>query len=341
MLAIVANTPNRHPHTTPHKLLPVRRSQRVVKPSWRSKDSPPPPSPHTLHKNYNLNQKKALKKKLSSCLQNTAITQTNKSGNIIYEFSAGIFELYKAAAIQHFQKKSKEENYPHNIKFEKSTDKQGALVEYRIRAKNKTSKGGGRLRFTLSIFTTTCRALLNGKHTDLYYSDHADIISNIMDDPNVETLDAALAMAIELQLQRMNGEWSPPAMAQVTDGIDTLAATDNRGVDVMDQSYQSDESEDLEDISGLDSPMFLHSPNGDTSNRHPRRGRTDNYCTPAANPYTLTLVATSGSPSTDQIQRNAPTPAESAVDTVSAYDPAITSSQLNFKVTLCSTADLL
>ena len=98
-----------------------------------------------------------------------------------------------------------------------------------------------------------------------------------MKNPNIETLDAALATAIELQLQRMDEDWTPSAREQNVDDIDSLAITDNltSRADDMEQPYLTD---DIEDISGLASPTFLYSPSHNDSSF------------PAMNePYKLTL----------------------------------------------------
>ena len=196
--------------------MPVRRSGRTAKPSQRALLAQEAislkPLPKEKTKNFTLNKKKALEKKLKLCHTDTKISCEAKGGNIIYKFSTGLFELYKAAAIHYFTSKAKDHNYPHAIQIETPKDQLGSILETIIWAKTKRSKGGGTTRFTLTLYNTTCKALLNGKTSELYFADHHNIIDLVLQTPAATSIDAVLHEAISTQLAMMDPATQQPSL---------------------------------------------------------------------------------------------------------------------------------
>ena len=200
----------------PQNNMPVRRSGRTAKPSQRALLAQEAislkPLPKEKTKNFTLNKKKALEKKLKLCHTDTKISCEAKGGNIIYKFSTGLFELYKAAAIHYFTSKAKDHNYPHAIQIETPKDQLGSILETIIWAKTKRSKGGGTTRFTLTLYNTTCKALLNGKTSELYFADHHNIIDLVLQTPAATSIDAVLHEAISTQLAMMDPATQQPSL---------------------------------------------------------------------------------------------------------------------------------
>ena len=54
-------------------------------------------------KGYTLNMNRAMKKKLLACDVEYKVKTINRGGNQIFEFSAAMYELYRASLVEHFE----------------------------------------------------------------------------------------------------------------------------------------------------------------------------------------------------------------------------------------------
>ena len=103
---------------------------------------------------YNLNQKKSLLKKLEDCLNENIKVIPKAGNNITIEFSAAAYEVDKtkiSSLVQSAQFKRENECKP-----ETSTDKQGAIVETRLKvyskSKQKFRNNFGAHRYTINYY---------------------------------------------------------------------------------------------------------------------------------------------------------------------------------------------
>ncbi|MES9903014.1 MAG: hypothetical protein ABW168_10060, partial [Sedimenticola sp.] len=177
-----------------------RRSGRVSKPPTRLVTSPEQPN---FQKPYTLDKKKALQKKLRSCDFDAQIHHEEKHGNHIFTFSTGVYELYKSLALSYFQESKDDSEYPHKISMTNRQDEDGAIVETKIQANTRTSKGSGPLRFAVMLYHTTSRMMINGKYATLFFTDNRKIIAALESHPGLNSIDHALRLAIYEQLGKM------------------------------------------------------------------------------------------------------------------------------------------
>ena len=62
------------------------------------------PQEDDIHKRgYTLNMNRAMKKKMLACDVEYIVKTTNREGNQIFEFSAAMYELYRASLVEHFE----------------------------------------------------------------------------------------------------------------------------------------------------------------------------------------------------------------------------------------------
>ena len=119
---------------------------------------------------YHLNQKKSLLKKLEDCLNENIKVIPKAGNNITIEFSAAAFEVAKtkiSSLVQSAQFKRENECKP-----ETSKDKQGAIVETRLKvyskSKQKFRNNFGAHKYTINYYNTTSTMLVNGSRLDLF-----------------------------------------------------------------------------------------------------------------------------------------------------------------------------
>ena len=153
---------------------------------------------------YSLNKEKGLKKKASGCLNEFSVSYVNKHGNHFFEFSTGLYDLYKSGTLQFYKefgaksiseivtiKQSKDENLSNN-------------VDTIIRIFRTTQKGEGKLKFCINLYHTDNNVIVNGSDVPLFNRNHQIIVNSIMSTTNVKSLDSKIFNIIIAQLKNMN-----------------------------------------------------------------------------------------------------------------------------------------
>jgi hypothetical protein len=84
-------------------------------------------------------------------------------------------------------------------------DQTGCEVETKIQINNKTSTNRkGCLRFSIMMYHTTSKVMVNGKHGHLFFSYHEHIINNIRADPDYRGANAAIRRQLGAELQAIH-----------------------------------------------------------------------------------------------------------------------------------------
>ncbi|WAR04301.1 hypothetical protein MAR_019670 [Mya arenaria] len=116
--------------------------------------------------NYDLNVDKALLKKLHAAKRTDNVKIEHTNGGIVMTADTATFELLKAATLVYYRKKDSSE-----VTIEQSTDRGGNnIVQFTIRVNNK---------YTLNIYNTTSRILVNGKQQNIFINEDLDQIYEV------------------------------------------------------------------------------------------------------------------------------------------------------------------
>ena len=156
-----------------------------------------------MSRDYVLDKKRALGKKLMSCLKDVKIDYTPEDNNHIYTIFTAMYELYKAEIINFYENRAAYDGHNMKIKlFFYITDKANACVETQIKVHQKTQRGCGQLKFTLNLYHTTSRIMANGKNTDLFLKDHGEVVTHIMNMKEVKALDKKYIQQLKRSCKR-------------------------------------------------------------------------------------------------------------------------------------------
>ncbi|MES9884384.1 MAG: hypothetical protein ABW185_26350 [Sedimenticola sp.] len=126
---------------------------------------------HT-NRNYNLNIDRALKMKIKSC---TAV-KTNyevTGGGITGIMDTARFELFRSACTAFYSDLPPTEGY---CVMDLSSDKQGKAVVQQTYKIRDCEQNGQPAPYTLNLYTTNNRILINGKGTDKFITEHLPLI---------------------------------------------------------------------------------------------------------------------------------------------------------------------
>ena len=163
-------------------------------------------APETVNRDYVLDRKRALEKKMISCLSDVKVSDTLKEQNHIYCMSTAMYELYKSETIGFYQSRVDDDRHNFKVKVTHITDSSNAHVETQIKVHQKTSRGCGHVKFTVNLYHTTNRVMVNGKNTDLFLKDHELIVKSILRKEEVESLDRKIFAAVKSELNQINCE---------------------------------------------------------------------------------------------------------------------------------------
>ena len=163
-------------------------------------------APEIVNRDYVLDRKRALEKKMISCLSDVKVSYTLKEQNHIYCMSTAMYELYKSETIGYYQSRVDDDRHKFKVKVTNITDSSNAHVETQIKVHQKTSRGCGHVKFTVNLYHTTNRVMVNGKNTDLFLKDHELIVKSILRKEEVESLDRKIFAAVKSELNQINCE---------------------------------------------------------------------------------------------------------------------------------------
>ena len=143
-----------------------------------------------MNRDYVLDMKRALEKKMISCLSDVKVSYTLKEQNHIYCISTEMFELYKSETIGFYQSRVDDDRHNFKVKVTNITDSSNTHVETQlIKVHQKTSRVCCHVKFTVNLYHTTNRVMVNGTNTDLFLKDHELIVKSILWKEEVESLD--------------------------------------------------------------------------------------------------------------------------------------------------------
>ena len=175
-------------------IIGTRRSQRV-----RGRNL------QTERKNHTLNTKTTIQKKIEACNLTQKITYHEKTGNHIFQMQPNTYNIYTNHICQHYTQRSEDGTYPHMVTITDRDDQTGSEVETKIQINNKTSTNRkGCLRFSIMMYHTTSKVMVNGKHGHLFFNDNEHIINNIRADPEYRGANAAIRLQLEAELQAIH-----------------------------------------------------------------------------------------------------------------------------------------
>lgn len=149
-------------------------------------DSPASRNLNMRDKNYKLNTNAAIDKKIESCNRELIKTKTAAGGNIIIDLSSSTYE-----ALRHHIPTFYNESHEYAAIQTRNKDSQGLVVEEMLQVRNRLRDGniGKYKKFTINMYHTTCRILVNGKEAQSVFLDiHLQTIAKSITS-NKETLE--------------------------------------------------------------------------------------------------------------------------------------------------------
>ena len=148
-------------------------------------------------RDYELNCGRAMKKKAKTCSVDYLVTGEEKGGNHVYSFSTSMYEIYRTRLIEHFHRIENNSNAGINIKFKDISDKTGLTVESQIKVYQKTQNGCGKLKYTVNLYHTNNRLMVNGKQATQFNAEHTQLTNSIMASEEVLQMDRDMLVQIE------------------------------------------------------------------------------------------------------------------------------------------------
>ena len=108
-------------------------------------------APEIVNRDYVLDRKCALEKKIISNLSNVKVSYTLKEQNHIYSISTAMYELYKSETICFYQSRVDDDRHNFKVTVINITDSSSAHIETQIKVHKKTSRGCSHVKFTLNL----------------------------------------------------------------------------------------------------------------------------------------------------------------------------------------------
>ena len=153
-------------------------------------------------RDYNLNYDRAMRKKARSCQTGYLVTSTVKGNNYIFSFSTAMYELYREKLADHYR--ALNENSPDiRVTFKDSTDKTGMVVESLMKVYQKSSTGKGRPKYSINMYHTNTRVMVNGRQATQFNAEHSKITDYILGSEKVADLDKEIYRCIEEGLKTL------------------------------------------------------------------------------------------------------------------------------------------
>jgi len=130
--------------------------------------NPGPRNEFHVSVNYALNIERSLAKKLRAAQKTAEVTVKQTGGGIVVEADAATFELYKEATLQYYT--NEKIAGKKNLFITETTDARGSIVQYTIRILCDDNQN-----YTINIYTTTSKCMVNGKGVQTFFTDLDDI----------------------------------------------------------------------------------------------------------------------------------------------------------------------
>lgn len=154
-------------------------------------------------RDYDLNCERAMQKKAKACNVSYLVTGEEKGGNQVFSFSTAMYELYKCKLLDHFN--SINDNPSSSIKaiFKDATEKSGIVVESQIKVHQRTQNGCGRQKYTVNMYHTNNRIMVNGRHAVQFNVEHNHIAEQIVSSEQVAQMDQNISSQIQEGLKEI------------------------------------------------------------------------------------------------------------------------------------------
>lgn len=137
-------------------------------------------------RDYTLNMDKAIQKKIDACSLEFKVQSEQKGENFVFCFSTAMYELYRNALVEHFETMKNETQKNIKIEYKDCSDKSGATVESQIRI---FQKNGKKLKFTINMYHTKSKVMVNGKEAHRFSQEHFSITTRVLQSEDVNKLD--------------------------------------------------------------------------------------------------------------------------------------------------------
>ena len=155
------------------------------------------------HRDYDLNYDRAVQKKIRACNLEYSVKSEFKGGNHVFTFSTAMYELYRDKLIEHLKGLDNNPNANIKVKCKDISEKSGMTVESQVRVHQKTRNGCGRLKYTINLYHTNNRIMVNGRLAAQFNSEHTQISEQILACEQVSDLNEALCAQIHEELKQM------------------------------------------------------------------------------------------------------------------------------------------
>ena len=165
-------------------------------------------------RDYMLNYEKAMRKKAKACKAEYLIKSEIKGENHIFSFSAAMYELYRNRLAEHFRILNDNPSVSIKVRFKDSADKSGNVVESLLKVYHITPGGYDKLKYTISLYHTNTRIMVNGRQAALFNIEHSKITESIMASEQVSVLDQELYECIAESLKNLIVESSAQNQTQ-------------------------------------------------------------------------------------------------------------------------------
>ena len=162
------------------------------------------------HRDYDLNRERAMRKKAKACQAAYLVTSEIKGENQIFTFSAAMYELYRNSLCEHFQNLNDNNELNLKVRFKDISDKSGLTVESQLKVYQTSASGYDRLKYTISMYHTKSRIMVNGRQVMLFNDEHSKITESILTCEQVAVLDKELLSCIEDGLRTLSVEKAKP-----------------------------------------------------------------------------------------------------------------------------------
>ena len=130
---------------------------------------------NTTVRDYQLNHIKSINKKIDACKNNAVEVLIASGNNIVIKFSTATYEIFRRSLSLYMDK-----NQSYCAINETVEEKNGLIVEEVMKVMNRTMNGknGKQHKYTINLYHTKCKILVNGKESRTLLDLHLPEIKN-------------------------------------------------------------------------------------------------------------------------------------------------------------------
>ena len=157
-------------------------------------------------KKYELNIGKSLEKKLIAAKRVKSVNYEFTSGGIVCEADAATYELFKMAALHLYTSYPEQKGIVDIIKNTDTTGQNISIITIKVSNNNNQDRN-----YTLNLYNTTSRMLVNGKKIDIFIHDDLKKINGLIqeqlamnDNSDIKSLNDLLKTELQNLMDKMN-----------------------------------------------------------------------------------------------------------------------------------------